>query len=205
MDRELPQKLDLISTVAAGLACPHAGVSAPACPPAGNNTPGDGFVLIPVRRNGAVYGYAKLDAQDEHLAAWNWHADRNGYVRRSTKIKQRSVHYYLAREIMGMRAGDGLIVDHIDHDPLNNTRENLRVVTNSQNQQNRKGAASHSGTGVRGVCRGKCGHFRAFVGTGGKVRYLGQFPSIDEAARVAEAARRDLGFLGGEVRQGVTP
>lgn len=175
--------------------------------------PGGGFVLIPVRRDCAVYGYAKLDAQDAHLAEWNWHADRNGYVRRSTKIKQRSVHYYLAREVMGMRAGDGLMVDHIDHDPLNNTRENLRVVTNSQNQQNRKGAASHSGTGVRGVCKGKGSGYRAFVGTGGKVRYLGSFPTIAEAAAVAASKRRELGFLGsetetptgGEVRQGVAP
>lgn len=32
----------------------------------------------------------------------------------------------------------GLMIDHINHDTLNNTRENTRVVTASENQHNRK-------------------------------------------------------------------
>lgn len=202
MDRE-PQKLDPISTVAAGCANPPVGTSVPAGPHAEYPVSGDGFVLIPVRRHGSVIGHARVDAQDAYLAEWNWHADRNGYVRRSTKISQRSVHYYLAREVMGLRSFDGRMVDHVNHDKLDNTRANLRVCTNSQNQQNRKGAASHNRTGLRGVCKGRDG-FRACVGTCGKVRYLGTFKTADEAARVAEAARRQLGFLGGEVRPEVS-
>ena len=174
MDRE-PQKLDPISTVAAGCANPPVGTSVPAGPHAEYPVSGDGFVLIPVRRHGAVIGHARVDAQDA----------------------------YLAREVMGLRSFDGRMVDHVNHDKLDNTRANLRVCTNSQNQQNRKGAASHNRTGLRGVCKGRDG-FRACVGTCGKVRYLGTFKTADEAARVAEAARRQLGFLGGEVRPEVS-
>lgn len=51
----------------------------------------------------------------------------------------------------------GLVVDHIDGDPLNNTRANLRVVTQTENVLNqRKSRASASG--YRGVYRESRGH-----------------------------------------------
>lgn len=194
--RTTPAQSEKSSAVAAGLAGSPVGSSDPAGSHAGYPIPGDGFVLIPVRRGGGLFGHAKVDARDAHFAEWNWHADRDGYVRRSTKISHRTVHYYLHREILGLVAFDGRMADHVDHDTLNNTRANLRVCTNSQNQQNRRGAASHSSTGVRGVCKGKRGRFRAFV----QGSYLGSFTTVDQAAAVAEAARRSLGFLGGEIR-----
>lgn len=43
---------------------------------------------------------------------------------------------------------DGLYVDHINHDGRDNRRENLRVVTASQNNSNSR---SESSTGYRGV------------------------------------------------------
>lgn len=45
----------------------------------------------------------------------------------------------------------GLHVDHINHDTLNNTRANLRLVNRHVNAQNRRGANHDSKTGVRGV------------------------------------------------------
>src|SRR6185295_15306470 len=51
---------------------------------------------------------------------------------------------YLHREIMGLQRGDGLEVDHVDGDCLNNQRGNLRVVTHAQNQQNRAGVQAHT-------------------------------------------------------------
>lgn len=42
-------------------------------------------------------------------------------------------------------------IDHINRDTLNNTRQNLREVTHSENMQNQIGAKSHSKSGVRGV------------------------------------------------------
>ena len=38
------------------------------------------------------------------------------------------------RLLMGMKKGDGLEVDHLDGNGLNNQRKNLEVVTRSENR-----------------------------------------------------------------------
>lgn len=94
----------------------------------------------------------------------------------------------LHRLIMGNP--DGFLIDHIDHDGLNNTTENLRIVTNSENQQNRKGARANSKSGVRGV------HFRkdskkwlVVVNINRIKKYFGEFNTLEEAEQVAIEAR----------------
>ena len=56
---------------------------------------------------------------------------------------------YMHRLIMA--APRGRQVDHINHDTLDNRRENLRIVTNRQNNENRNGAYKNSKSGIRGV------------------------------------------------------
>ena len=46
---------------------------------------------------------------------------------------------YLHREIMGCRYHDRQIVDHVNGDTLDCRRENLRIVDDSDSQQNKKG------------------------------------------------------------------
>lgn len=50
-----------------------------------------------------------------------------------------------------MNCPKGMTVDHINHDTLDNRRYNLRVVTQSTNSLNRKGAEQGSASGLRGV------------------------------------------------------
>ena len=65
------------------------------------------------------------------------------------------------------------LIDHIDRDKLNNNIENLRVVTNQQNQwnQNRKGYYFHKATGK----------YRACIRVDGNLKYLGYFENEDDA------------------------
>lgn len=89
----------------------------------------------------------------------------------------------------------GFCVDHVDGDPLNNTRTNLRICTNGQNQANR-GPMSHNKLGVKGVYAYK-GTFKetryvASIRKEGKPHRLGYFRTIQEASDAYELAAKEL-------------
>ncbi len=44
-----------------------------------------------------------------------------------------------------------MVIDHIDHNRLNDRKENLREVSNAENLRNRKGPQSNNKSGVLGV------------------------------------------------------
>jgi hypothetical protein len=91
--------------------------------------------------------------------------------------------------IMGLKKGDRLHVDHLDSDPLNNRRSNLRVGTASMNGQNRtQWRSSH---GYRGTWRTPAGSWTAFA-TMARVRNcLGTYATEKEAALVAATFRAE--------------
>lgn len=131
-------------------------------------------------RDGVLVGVAAIDRTDCALSAHRWYLSQ-GYVRRSTSSGSRALH----REVLGLPTGSTSEVDHIDGDPLNNRRANLRVCTREQNAQNVKSRAGSSSM-YRGVswesARGK---WRATVGP----RIIGRFDSELQAATVASAVR----------------
>ena len=78
-----------------------------------------------------------------------------------------------------MNCPNDKFVDHLDGDPLNNLRGNLRIVTKQQSSYNR-GAFINCKTGVKGVI--KVGlRYKATIHTDGIARYLGTFDTIREA------------------------
>lgn len=84
----------------------------------------------------------------------------------------------------------GLVVDHKNHDTLDNRRStNLRAVTNKVNTRNRKGNNPGSSTGVRNVSRTWNGKFQVRLGIDGKLKHFGTYEDLDEADRVAREAR----------------
>lgn len=86
---------------------------------------------------------------------------------------------------------DGLIVDHFNHDTLNNTDKNLREVTVVENGQNRKGAHKNNHIGVRGVYwHKKDKKWRAKMKVNYKEIYIGSFDTIGEAETAVIEARK---------------
>lgn len=86
------------------------------------------------------------------------------------------------------------LVDHEDHNGLNNQRYNLRPATPRGNQQNRR-SNSGSTSGYKGVCwnSGKSA-WLAQIQINGRNRYLGLFSDEVEAARFYDMeARRAFG------------
>lgn len=116
---------------------------------------------------------------------------RAGYMR----VMVDGVQYQLHRVIWTYFNGvipDGLSVDHIDMDKLNNHIENLRLVTSRQQKQN-TGLQKGNTSGFRGVCWSKrTKKWRARIGNNGKLQNLGSFDSKEEAAAAYWQASRKL-------------
>lgn len=149
---------------------------------------------------------AIIDDDDAHLAAFKWCVtikSRIAYAVRSimdSAGKRRSV--YLHREVLGLKSGERLVVDHIDGDGLNNRRSNLRAITHRENIRNVVGPRRDNTTGYLGVYR-VGSRFQAKIMTNGSYKNLGMFATPDEAnvARLAAEAelwgiqpRRSLAF-----------
>lgn len=104
--------------------------------------------------------------------------------------KTRHHWYAVSRGITMHRllaGAEGLQVDHIDGDGLNNRRSNLRVGTVSQNQANRRTAFGASR--FKGVNREKRGKpWRAAIKVNGRKIHLGAFEDEAEAARAYDQA-----------------
>jgi len=93
-----------------------------------------------------------------------------------------------------LEAPDNAEVDHIDHNTLDNCRQNLRILTRQQNQQNLKGANKNNmSSGIRGVSWiSSKKKWRACVQLNGKKRHIGYFDNVLAAAHAAKEARSIL-------------
>jgi hypothetical protein len=118
---------------------------------------------------------ALVDDEDAALVeGYHWNLHSQGYA----VAKGRCYMHVL---IMGAKG-----VDHIDGDPLNNQRSNLRFANQAQNMQNR--AYGYGSSQYRGVTwyRGK---WQAQAKIKGVYHYLGRYADEAQAARVAAEFR----------------
>lgn len=85
---------------------------------------------------------------------------------------------------------EGMHIDHIDRDPMNNKIENLRVATELQNQMN-KSVRSDNKSGIHGVALRPYNRFMGHVRIHGKT-LARRFDSAEEAAEWSEMMRAVL-------------
>jgi hypothetical protein len=78
---------------------------------------------------------AIVDDDVFELIRWFEWRDSNGYV--YSKLGKINIRTYLHHFVVG-RPLHGLVVDHINHNPYDNRRSNLRIVTTRENCRNRK-------------------------------------------------------------------
>lgn len=92
----------------------------------------------------------------------------------------------------------GMVIDHICHMPSCVELSHLRLATYSENNSYRSGAMPGSATGVRNVHPHGPG-FNVCIKKNGKKYRFGTYPTIEQAAEVAEAKRAELfgAFAGG--------
>ena len=140
-------------------------------------------------------GYiAIVDADDfERLIKHKWHVitpdNKRAYACRGVwdpEQKKMVGHIYMHREITGAKEND--LVDHINHDTLDNRKENLRLTDDFGNAQNIT-LQSNNTSGCTGVnWDQKTKKWMARITIDCKGKFLGYFDRKEDAIREREKA-----------------
>jgi len=133
------------------------------------------------------------DEKFEFLNQWKWYAifiKVRWYATRTSATKEGRKQLYMHRIIMN--PPPNLETDHIDHDGLNNRKTNLRLVTRSQNNQNRMKRKNKSSQykGVRWYPNTE--KWKAEIQINGHQIHLGYFITEHEAALVYNEKAKEL-------------
>jgi hypothetical protein len=125
-----------------------------------------------------------VDAEDaEKAKKFSWCISKTGYVVANIGGKVIKLHRFL----LGIEEQKE-IVDHINGNPLDNRRINLRICTCAENNRNCKLSKNNS-TGHTGVSHIKStGKFRARIMLDRKEIQLGRFDTYEEAVKAREQA-----------------
>lgn len=114
------------------------------------------------------------------------HADGSG-----GRVKE-SVHRLILG--LGTSRDDARVVDHIDGNPLNCRRENMRIVSQSENTRN-SSIGRRNTSGVMGVCfHTRIGRWQVRIGHNDKEIHIGYFDSFSDAVSARKQAEIKYGY-----------
>jgi len=147
--------------------------------------------------------YAIVDPEDfERLNQYKWHCTHYGYATRAvpdTSGKgRRQAAVYMHNVVCP--APEGMITDHINRNPLDNRKANLRPATQRQNVWNRKFARKGARTRYNGIRWDKNRRkWQVRLAISGKRESFGYYADEVEAAkaydRVAKQHRGEFAVL----------
>jgi hypothetical protein len=132
--------------------------------------------------------YDEVDAP--MIESHRWFKMRSGYIVRGKRDGTVKRTLLLHREIMC--PPEGMDVDHINHNTLDNRRCNLRIVTRQQNAQNNRSTGAYYFKPRK--------KWMAYAKLSGKMIYLGYFSERDAA--IAASTRFKEQHYAGHVKKG---
>lgn len=125
---------------------------------------------------------------------WNIHrsSENKEYyvIGRERALKNKGKYFKFHRLIMN--CPNDMVIDHINHNTLDNRKCNLRICTIQQNNENRNGCyITNISSGYRNVywCKDR-NKWRVMLKQKGKYYLGGFFTNIEDAIKVAEEMRK---------------
>jgi len=167
---------------------------------------------------------AIVSAEDKDLVQWSWRLCDSNRKRYGTNYtcyakcwvnkkqaanspykygQTKRLHRVIMERIVGRPLARQEHTDHINGNGLDNRRENLRLVSNSQNSMNSRKPIARNGSSYgklskyKGVSRykkrnGKPGGYYACVRKGGKRYHIGGCLSEEDAAKAYDKKAKEL-------------
>ena len=153
--------------------------------------------IIPVKIKYKMASVPMLvdDEDYEMLCKRKWSFDtvgrpRTGVTHKGFLPNRVQVHVRVHKAILW--SPPGYEIDHIDGDPLNNQKANLRVCTHKENSRNQK-KHSNAFSKIKGACWHKQHQkWQARIHPDGKSISLGLFETAEEAGKVYDEAAKKL-------------
>lgn len=151
--------------------------------------------MMPVRIPLTRGMFALVDEADMHLVS-----GRKWTLLGTPDAPRAATHYFrdagkrvvaLAMHRLIAAAPASLVVDHINGDPLDNRRANLRACTHAENMRNRRPHKRRGEAMPKGVSN-VAGRFRASIMHNNELHRLGYFDTAEAAARAYDAAALEL-------------
>lgn len=125
--------------------------------------------------------YFDLEDYDK-IKDYCWCIDKYGYVRGNTKTSKVKFHRLITN------CTDDMVIDHINHNKVDNRKSNLRICTQNKNCMNRS-MLSKNLSGVTGVFWHKTNNkWVANIGFEGKNIYLGTYEDFKMAVQARRSA-----------------
>ena len=145
--------------------------------------------IIPVKlRNKKASIPMLVDDKDfKTLNVGSWFTVSGGYAAQMREGRCRIAHRILLDSISKQN-----YIDHIDGNPLNNQRSNLRVCSPAQNSQNQKKHSNNTSGEKNVVWVSKLKSWRVRVTENRKVHQIGYFKDFEEAKKARLGAIEKL-------------
>lgn len=131
--------------------------------------------------------YAMVSANKwKYVSKYDWYLGKNGYPL-CYSLGKMQLHRFVYYYVLGFKPPSELYVDHIDHNKLNNTDQNLRLATPQENSFNKS-----SSTNMKGVKKISEGNYSASITKNGKKHEIKNIPTAEQAAETYNLMAEEL-------------
>jgi hypothetical protein len=119
------------------------------------------------------------------LIKYKWYLNNYGYVHANINNQMIKLHRYI------MNYTGNNYIDHINNNPLDNRKCNLRIVTPAQNMMNQSSSKNSSSKYIGVGFDKRLNNWRARIHIDGKEVFLGRFKTEIEAAKARDKATKE--------------